>query len=291
MVSSDSVSVVIATLGSPSLHKTLSSLRRGTLPPSEILICIPESEVENVKSLLADDISIVVTTCRGQVAQRVEGFKRVKCNFVLQLDDDIIVSDNLIECFVNVLKNNLRSVVAPGYFDLYSGYSLYRKSNSEFLYKIYYRLLHSKNFHYEGLVTDAGLNIGVDTTISNQYIIEVDWLPGGCLMHRKENLIIKNYFPFRGKAYCEDLIHSHLLSNYEIKLLICSDAKCWTEIERTYNSLLNLIYLKFDELKKRKYFVILTGRNLTKMYIFFTINLTVTILKHFKRVLHHILFS
>jgi hypothetical protein len=36
----EEVSVVIATLGSQDLGKTISSLRSGSLPPKEILICI-----------------------------------------------------------------------------------------------------------------------------------------------------------------------------------------------------------------------------------------------------------
>ena len=41
---------------------------------------------------------------------------------------------------------------------------------------------------------------------------EVEWLPGGCILHSKKNLIKKNYFNFKyKKAYCEDLIHSYFL--------------------------------------------------------------------------------
>ena len=74
----EEVSVVIATLGSQDLGKTISSLRSGSLPPKEILICIPEKEASNVKILQSDEVKVVVTVCRGQVAQRVEGFKHVK---------------------------------------------------------------------------------------------------------------------------------------------------------------------------------------------------------------------
>ena len=193
----EAVSVVIATLGSQDLGKTISTLRNGSLPPKEILICIPEREVGKVKNLESDVVRIVVTECRGQVAQRVEGFKNVKYKFVLQIDDDIIVSDSLVKNLVSVLKSRgEKSVAAPGYFDIKSGNSLHKKPRMGALYRAYLFLINGNIDYIGGSVTNAGLNFGVDTTIINQDVLEVGWVPGGCLMHRKENLIVENYFPF-----------------------------------------------------------------------------------------------
>lgn len=278
------VSVVIATLGSQDLGNTISSLRNGTLPPKEILICIPEREAENVKNLQSDDVRVVVTACRGQVAQRVEGFKQVNYDFVLQLDDDIIVSDNLVENVVNVLKRRAeKAVAAPGYFDLKSGNSLHKKPRMGALYRTYLLLINGKKDYMEGSVTKAGLNIGVDTTLINQDVMEVEWVPGGCLMHRKENLIVENYFPFTGKAYCEDLIQSYLLHSKGIKLLISREAQCWTQLDSNYQSLSMLLQQKIDELRKRKYFVRLSGGSLARMYVFFSLNLAYSAVKHLNK--------
>ena len=280
----DTVSVVIATLGSQDLIKTISSLRNGTLPPKEILICIPEREAGNVTNLQSDDVRVVVTSCRGQVAQRVEGFNHVKYDFVLQLDDDIIVSDNLVENLVAVIKSRAeKSVAAPGYFDLKSGNPLHRKPRMGASYRIYLFLINGNLDYIEGSVTNAGLNFGVDTTLINQDVLEVEWVPGGCLMHKKENLIVDNYFPFKGKAYCEDLIQSYLLQEKGIKLLISRDAKCLTQLDSTYKSFSQLLKQKFDELKKRKYFVRLSGGSLARMYVFFWLNLAYAATKHLNK--------
>lgn len=277
----EEVSVVIATLGSQDLGKTISSLRSGSLPPKEILICIPEKEASNVKILQSDEVKVVVTVCRGQVAQRVEGFKHVKYDFVLQIDDDVIVSENLVENLVTVLKSRSeKSVVAPGYFDLKSGNSLHRKPRMGVFFKIYLFLINGNIDYVEGSVTSAGLNFGVDTTLINQDVLEVEWLPGGCLMHRKENLIVDNYFPFAGKAYCEDLIQSYLLREKSIKLLISSEAQCWTQLDSNYLSFFELFKQKFDELRKRKYFVMLSGGSLARMYVFFVLNLLFSLVKY-----------
>jgi hypothetical protein len=55
---------------------------------------------------------------------------------------------------------------------------------------------------------------------------KVEWLAGGCILHRKENLITENYFPFSGKAYCEDLMHSILLRKNNIDLWITKNVVC-----------------------------------------------------------------
>jgi glycosyltransferase involved in cell wall biosynthesis len=280
----EAVSVVIATLGSQDLGKTISTLRNGSLPPKEILICIPEREAGNVKNLQSDVVRVVVTACRGQVAQRVEGFKNVKYDFVLQIDDDIIVSDSLVKNLVNVLKSSCeKSVAAPGYFDIKSGNSLHQKPRMGALYKAYLFLINGNLDYIGGSVTNAGLNFGVDTTLINQDILEVGWVPGGCLMHRKENLIVENYFPFKGKAYCEDLIHSYLLKAKGLKLLISREAQCWTQVDSTYQSFSQLLKNKFDELRKRKYFVRLSGGSLARMYVFFWLNLAHSAAKHLNK--------
>lgn len=53
----------------------------------------------------------------------------------------------------------------------------------------------------------------------------VDWLPGGCILHRRENLILESYYPFVGKAFGEDLIHSKKLKEKGIQLFVVPEAK------------------------------------------------------------------
>ena len=65
----------------------------------------------------------------------------------------------------------------------------------------------------------------------NNFYEEVDWLAGGILIMRKEDIIKKNYFPFKGKAYCEDLIHSFFLKEKGIKLYISTKLYFQTPIE------------------------------------------------------------
>ncbi len=278
------VSVVIPTLGGDFLAKTIQVLNNGSVVPDEILVCITEGYEKNVPEIYHSNIQVLVTKAKGQVVQRAEGFKAAKNQFVMQLDDDILVSENLVENLVTVLKSRAEKyVAAPGYFDLKSGNPLHRKPRMGAFYRIYLFLINGNLDYVEGSVTNAGLNFGVDTTLINQDVLEVEWVPGGCLMHKKENLIVDNYFPFKGKAYCEDLIQSYLLQEKGIKLLISRDAKCLTQLDSTYKSFSQLLKQKFDELKKRKYFVRLSGGSLARMYVFFWLNLAYAATKHLNK--------
>ena len=57
----------------------------------------------------------------------------------------------------------------------------------------------------------------------------MQWIPGGCLMHYRNNLYLEDYYPFKGKAYYEDLIHSSILIKRNVKLFIIKDAICKTD--------------------------------------------------------------
>ena len=70
-------------------------------------------------------------------------------------------------------------------------------------------------------------NFGVDPSFMKSDLIETDWLPGGCILHLKNNLVMFDYYPFKGKAFCEDLIHSHFLKKKN-KLFITKKAICKT---------------------------------------------------------------
>ena len=45
-------------------------------------------------------------------------------------------------------------------------------------------------------------------------------------MHRKENLITYDFYPYKGKAYSEDIIHSIIMRKKRIKLIRSGRATC-----------------------------------------------------------------
>ena len=270
---SPQLSVVIATLGGETLLGTIKHLNQGTIVPAEILLCIPDEESFRVSNLLIDNVVIIKTPCRGQVAQRAVGFQHASHEFVLQLDDDLVVDSHCVEHLFNALIAQGRSVaVAPALVLASSGLSVYREPGRPTLVRVYYWLVNGMRGHEPGSITRAGTSIGIDPSLLNQATVEVEWLAGGCVIHYRSNLVLNNFFPFSGKAYCEDLFHSYHLRQKGLKLLVCTTARC--SIDDKPSSTLSipdfLRYLLTEQMI-RSQFVRLTAGSMSRMYAHYVV--------------------
>ena len=251
-----SLSVVIPTLGGNSLNKTLESINRGSIVPDEILVCIPENEVVMIQDLSFHNLRVLVTPIRGQVGQRAIGFQAALYEIVMQLDDDLIIDEYCIENLLKTLNScGPKVAVAPALINKLTGKSAYKTVDINTVIKrIFYWVMNGKNGFQPGKIAKSGLNFGFDTDGKSEKVYEVDWLAGGCVMHYSKNLILENFYPFKGKAYCEDIIHSYLLREKNISLYIDSSACCEVELFNLGN-LKHNDYVKFiiDDYRARKY--------------------------------------
>ena len=237
------VSVVIATLGGACLNKTIESLNNSSIIPKEILICIPKDYAMNVMNIKFFNVKIIITETKGQVTQRMEGFQKVKHPFVLQLDDDIVLDSFCLEKLLEmvILKNNI--AVGPKIFDQltnkYHGFLIPTFNSLKRFDKIFYYIANGKRGYQPGEISKSGLNFGIPENPGTIY--NVDWLCGGCIMHRKENLVLTNFYPLSGKAYSEDLFHSKLLRDNNVMLVRSGESKCYVNFSSStggtvYNS-------------------------------------------------------
>jgi len=205
------VSVVIATLGGECLSKTIDSLLSGSKIPDEILICIPVDHASKVSAFASGIIKIIPTEVKGQVKQRAFGFTQTDFPLVMQLDDDILLEKESVKMLVDqLLLLGKGNVIGPVY---------YGKNTKRCIHDMHAAF--SKNlFDYiicaapwgiakMGKVTSVGINYGVDDSLCKEDLFSTDWLPGGCVLSFKEDLVTKDFFPFTGKAYCEDVFHSY----------------------------------------------------------------------------------
>ncbi len=248
------ISVVIATLGGLKLLNTIKLLNEGSLMPDEILVCIPKVCKLNI-NFKYSNVRIVYTLEKGQVLQRIEGFKQVKNDFVLQIDDDICIENdfllNLYNKFINLPEN---SAIAPIFKFINSNQQVYPIPNG-IISKVYYYIINGKIGYKQGTITKSGTEIGINPSISKNSLIESEWLPGGCILHRKKNLILTNYFPFTGKAFCEDLFHSCEQKNNGLNLFICT--KIYAKIDDPRNDVLtfkNRFFNLLNDYKIRSFF-------------------------------------
>ena len=171
MILSNKISVVIATLGGVQLQDTINSINTNTIIPFEILICIPIQESYNITFQLPDNVKICISETRGQVVQRLFGFSLARGEFIMQMDDDLVLESNTIELLLNSLislpKN---SAIAPSIYVLQTNESFYKRPPSTKLLNFYYFLINGMNGYKPGTLTKAMSNIGVDPDESKELL-------------------------------------------------------------------------------------------------------------------------
>jgi glycosyltransferase involved in cell wall biosynthesis len=254
------ISVVIATLGGESLLGTIEQLNRGTLVPAEVLVCIPAKDAYRVEHFTFSNVRVIKTNCRGQVAQRAVGFGQAQYQMVMQLDDDVMLPPQAVQILVDALSNTgPRNAVGPLYFDAL-GKSLCHEIDdglSGYLNNMFTYVVCAAPWGIKrmGAITVIGTNYGVDSRYCGTEPFETQWLPGACVLCYKEDLVTENYFPFSGKAYCEDVIHSHLRKNNRIHHWIIPEARCFIDAPVPENSVKSIT----AENRARRYFLKLSG--------------------------------
>ncbi len=267
------ITVVIPTLGGDCLPKTIDYLNKSTVQPTEILVCMPEKESLDFTKIKHENVKLIVTPSRGQVSQRAFGFKKANTDIVMQLDDDIHVEKYCIENLVSLLLNNGSKVaVAPALFCTVNDKFPYINKSQSIISRLYHYILNGKLGYMPGTVTKAGTEIGVDPNELEEGYCEVEWLPGGCVMHFNTNLVCDDFYPFSGKAYCEDLLHSYHLKQKGIRMLVAGKALCNFESFNPLSlSLLPFLRNTFSDYCARKYYVELTSKSLARMRLYYII--------------------
>lgn len=265
-----SLTVVIPTLGGDCLRETVETLNRGSVTPDEILICIPADFAHRV-DLTAPNVRVVATECKGQVAQRAVGFRIASSAFVMQLDDDLLVDRDCVRYLLKALqRHGPKAAVSPSLVDRESGRSIYRKPDrSRVIDAIYNLLMNGTTASAQGKVLKSGGAVGVDPEAEGRDSYRVEWVPGGCVMHHRDNLVLDDFYPLKGKAYCEDIIHSHHLTSKGVTPYIEPRALCSVEAapdsDLTFRDFLRSVVADYHA---RRYFMRLTSRNPLRLSLF-----------------------
>ena len=268
------LSVVIPSLGGD-LDQTLVALNSGTIIPDEIIISLPDSSCIVKNCNVYPNIRIIYTGQYGQVQQRIYGFKHSRFDYILQLDDDIIVDERCLEYLIKAIRTmKEKGAVSPYWYDI-DNKPLACEEKTGWGMVFYYWIINGVRGYSPGEVSLAGTNFGVNPKEVHGEIINVDWQPGGCILHNKKNLILDNYYPYEGKAYSEDLIHSHLLRKSGLSLFVVSRARCMTKL----NPRLSLRGELYRDFKARLYFVKMANLSIVRMYLHYIIYTMKSIIK------------
>lgn len=270
------VSVVIPTLGGPSLTETINSLNAGSVLPCEILICIPDGYLIK-KTAWPSNVKVLFCPLKGQVAQRSYGFSHAKSAYVMQLDDDMILSfDCLKNLFSTIIDRNDPVAVAPFLVNKNNQDSCAEKQVISLGKRIYYWIANGHRGYQPAQIMLSGFALSPSRYekkhIGKNAILTVGWLSGGCILHKKNNLVMEDYYPFKGKAYCEDLIHSHLMKKNGVDLLVNLKAECKTDFFSIFeDSLKNFIQNAKRDFEARRYALKLSGRLNWRFYLIYFI--------------------
>jgi GT2 family glycosyltransferase len=280
------LSVVIPTLGGASLTSTIQQLNSGSLIPSEILVCIPESYADRVIGFSFPNVKIIKTSFAGQVAQRAYGFSLVKYPFVLQVDDDLKVDKSCLQTLVSFMGDRKDLSVAPSLLDDKTGqmsdYMSQPIETSSWMYRFMFWIINGKIGYQPGRISKAGINMGFSRVAKAPY--EVDWLPGGCTLHARENLVTYNYYPYTGKAYAEDLFQSAILRNKGIKLFHCPSAIVLLDNSSSKSTGLKSLYkILFSYSRIMMRHAVFTGRSRIRVIFFLIVYHLLLIQRKFKK--------
>ena len=262
------ISVVIPSLGGD-LSQTLNSLNSGTVKPDEIIICLPNKD-HSVKDLSIYRNAVVVYSEKyGQVYQRIFGFKKSKYEYILQLDDDVYVDKYCLDVLESNIRSNKDVSISPLWYETTDESPLAKKKKIGILMSFYYWIINGSMGYAPGKISLAGTNFGVHPNYvdKNSNLFGVDWQPGGCIMHRRENIVLEDYYPYSGKAYFEDLIHSHILKYSGVSLFVAIKAKCMVEI----NPRLSFKGELYRDFKARLYFVKMAKLSIVRMCIHYIV--------------------
>ena len=220
------ISVVVPSLGGD-LSATLGSLNSGTLMPNEIIVCLPNKTHTVYNLTKYTNVKIIYSSKYGQVYQRICGFKNAKHDLVLQLDDDVVVSPNCLKLLVHAISSTKeKTSVSPCLYNISDGNPLHQSIKKSLIMRVYYWIINGVKGYQPGKVSLAGTNFGVNPCNIKEDFFSVDWQPGGCVLHNKANIILDSYYPYEGKAYSEDLIHSLLLRQSGVSLFVVLGATC-----------------------------------------------------------------
>ncbi len=276
------ISVVIPTLGDQTIKKTVERLNQGSKVPGEIIICIPKNNVNKLNRINYENVFINVCDIKGQVAQRASGFKIAKYDMVMQLDDDVLIEkDTLAILSEQLLKLGRGNAIGPVYYDLDSDKCLHRYKLGliGFINNVYAKFVCSALWgkNRMGTITKIGISYGIDDAIVDDALIQTDWLPGGCVLMYKSDLITDNYYPYVGKAYAEDVLHSILRCKKNIAHYVYTNVICKTSnnpIVLDFNSIL-------CDIKARRYILTFLPGKIVHLELWYLVDILKRIILFF----------
>jgi len=240
------ISVVCASIGRPSTWLTVEPFL--DVPQiQEIIIVLPplEDDYRQIPSSIRNHPKILLlqSQSKGQVFQRITGIREASNNLVLMIDDDISISKDstiaLIDRYQDLSRSYNNVCLAPRL--LLSNHHKSTKPNASSrnsfslnCLRLLDTLLQTGSEQY-GHILFYFPAVSEPNPCNDQ-----NFLPGAILLTQKQILPQFNYYPWSGKAYCEDVFLSSSLKSRQARLVVDDTITASTKYERrtTYECLI-----------------------------------------------------
>ena len=212
----------------------LDSIQKNIANPKEVIICgTHESDISSVSEdlLSKNNVSFIVSDFANQIYQRNIALSKVNTAYILQLDDDLILDNNVIRDYCRHFTgpgSNKR--VVCGYPVLPNGQhmSFYRVKNlyqsSKFI-RLFFKIMNG----FEELRNMSILKSGriFPLVLEGQENIEPEWLSSCLMFHKdaidKQSIISPENNNTEGKAYYEDVFFTFSLKKKGFRLILDGD--------------------------------------------------------------------
>ena len=199
------ISVVIPTLGRFNKKNLNFQILKNTEKIKfEVIFSVPKENYSKLYKLIKyKNVKVVSSNHHNQVRQRLEAIKVAKYSYILQLDDDIQLEEKfLTKIYMSSKKIKGNFCLSPILRDNFTKKIIYKevKALRRLLYLLLFQMDITKN---HGKISNFGL--AFDFSPHLKKLQRVEWLPGGCMLTKK------NYY----KKYNVKIFHNYKKAYYE----------------------------------------------------------------------------
>ena len=176
-----------------------------------------------------------------------------------------------------------KTAVGPKLFDLktgaYTSFLTPGSTHNTYLTRLLYWIINDREGYQPGRIGISGINMGIPETPDDWE--NVEWLPGGCMLHHKEHLVLFDYYPFKGKAYLEDLFHSNLLRKEGVTLFRCGTSSC--DVDFSSNSSFTSFFKDYIRVTRlRKIFLREKGSSFFRLFCYQILDIIIIVIRKVK---------
>jgi glycosyltransferase involved in cell wall biosynthesis len=263
----DKFDLVIASRDLGGLAANLKRISQSSVLPKRVIWCLPPNILKYSEKVntcrYPFSVSIFESPKSGQVHQRVLGISQATSEFVIFMDDDIEFGCRLFEKLMEHVVMFNPCVVSPLIFN-FNQTPLYKKPTK--ITKVIDFLIHGFSLKSlrSGRIGLSGFPKYVHLDDFKSSSFEVEWLPGGVQAVKRSLFPKQNYYPYEGKAYCEDLFLSEIYKKKCIKMLVLPE-KVYTEVSPLQSSYKSLYF----DFKARLSYVIYTKKSVIRMTLWY----------------------